>query len=256
MSSAVPLDTLRERRADRTGFAASADDERSLLRVNTFASTSSSSINTSLTSAIVSKTAPEAAVDLRRLLVDLVGVAVRSLGVAPALRRAETAGGSCLTLEAVFLVGLGVLRAAADFCAALPTAFLAGLGVLLLTTASSGTRFSGVFVVGLRTNDVFRRVPVSAERTFLGLGVAAFVLDRRGGVFFGLAGDSFLGLRAAASFLVADATAAAFFGLGVGSFFFGLGVASLLLALDAFLGRPGVLFGLSVVALRPLGLGV
>lgn len=86
--------------------------------------------------------------------------------------------------------------------------------------------------------------------------MAAFVLDRRGGVFFGLAGDSFLGLCAAASILVVDATAAAFFGLGVVSVFLGLGVASLLLTLDALLGRPGVLFGLSVVAFCPLGLGV
>lgn len=194
--------------------------------------------------------------DFRRELVDLVGVAVRSFGVVPTLRRAGVASDSFLTLEAVFLVGLGVLCAAAGFCAAPPTAFLAGLGVLLLSTLSSRARFSGVFVIGLRTADAFRLVPVSAERSFLGLGVAAFVLDRRGGVFFGLAGDSFLGLRATAFFLVADTTAAAFFGLGVGSFFFGLGVASLLLTLDALLGRPGVLLGLSVAAFCSLGLGV
>lgn len=59
----------------------------------------------------------------------------------------------------------------------------------------------------------------------------------------------------AACFLPTDATAA-LFGLGVNSFFFGLGVASLLLTLSAFLGRPGVLFGLSVFALRTPGLGV
>lgn len=203
----------------------------------------------------MSKLAPKAAVDFRRELVDLVGVAVRSFGVVPTLRRVGVASDSFLTLEAVFLVGLGVLCAAAGFCAAPPTAFLAGLGVLLLSTLSSRARFSGVFIVGLRTADAFRLVPVSAERSFLGLGVAAFVLDRRGGVFFGLAGDSFLGLRATAFFLVADTTAAAFFGLGVGSFF-GLGVASLLLTLDALLGRPGVLLGLSVAAFCSLGLGV
>lgn len=150
VSRAVPLDTLRERRADCTDFAARVDDERRLVRVDAFASTSSSCSNTSLTSAMVSKLAPEeAAVDFRRELVDLVGVAVRSLGVPPTLRRAGVGSDSFSTLEAVFLVGLGVLRGAAGFCAALRTAFLAGIGVSLLSTLISGAPFSGVFVVEL-----------------------------------------------------------------------------------------------------------
>lgn len=87
--------------------------------------------------------------DFRRELVDLVGVAVRSLGVPPTLRRAGVGSDSFSTLEAVFLVGLGVLRGAAGFCAALRTAFLAGIGVSLLSTLISGAPFSGVFVVEL-----------------------------------------------------------------------------------------------------------
>lgn len=224
------------------------------MRVDTPAPVSSSA-NTSSTSAMVSRLA---LLDFRRVAVDLVGVAVRLLGVVAALRRAGVSGGSCLILEAVFLVGLGVLRPAAGLCAAFATAFLAGLSAAFLMVPGSGGRFSGVctvFVGGLCTTDAFRPVPVAAERSFLGLGVAVFALDRRGGVFLGLAGECFLGLFTAASFLAGD-TAAAFFGLGVGSFFFGLGVASLLLTLDAFLGRPGDLFGLSVWAFCPLGLGV
>lgn len=181
VSSAVPLDTLRERRANRTGFAASVvwgdslGSEWCLGRVDTPVSTSSSA-NASSTSVMVSKPAPEVAVDFRRVPVDFVGVSTRFLEVAPVPRRAGVADGSCLTSEegtallAVFLVGL--------------TAFLGGL----LTALGTGVRFPGVCTVcvgGLRTVDIFRPVPFAAERILvlwarfssLGLGVAVFALD-------------------------------------------------------------------------------
>lgn len=181
VSSAVPLDTLRERRADRGGFAASLvlDGEWCLVRVDTPVSVSSSA-DPSSASAMVSKPALlAAAVDFRRVPVDFMGVVTRFLGVALVPRRAGVAGGSCLTSEEgtallAVLVGLGVFL----------TTFLGGL----LTALGTGVRFPGVFAVfvgGLRTADIFRPVPFAAERILvlrvcsssLGLGLAVFAFD-------------------------------------------------------------------------------
>lgn len=95
--------------------------------------------------------------------------------------------------------------------------------------------------------------------------VATVALDRRVGVFSGLAGGCLEGVRVAARFL-AGGVVAAFFGLCVADCLVGLGVASRFLTVEALFGRPGAsdLVGLRVSAPRSgvgilafrLGLGV